>query len=54
MLDRVDLPSIPLSTDTMTTGGVVLAVVLLLGTLLAALAGGSVGRHYHARVDRWT
>ncbi|HET6653676.1 MAG TPA: hypothetical protein VFH10_13610 [Nocardioides sp.] len=54
VLDRVDLPSIPLSTDTMTTGGVVLAVVLLLGTLLAALAGGSVGRHYHARVDRWT
>jgi hypothetical protein len=54
VLDRVDLPSIPLSTDTMTTGGVVLAAVLLLGTLLAALAGSSVGRHYHARVDRWT
>jgi hypothetical protein len=53
VLDRVDLPSIPLSTDEMTTGGVVLAAVLLLGTLLAALAGGSVGRHYHARVDRW-
>ena len=53
VLDRVDLPSIPLSTDAMTTGGVVLAAVLLLGTLLAALAGGSVGRHYHARVDRW-
>jgi hypothetical protein len=52
LLDRVDLPSVPLSTDTMTTGGVVLAVVLLLGTLLAALAGGGVGRHYHARVDR--
>ncbi len=53
VLDRVDLPSIPLSTDEMTTGGVVLAAVLVLGTLLAALAGGSVGRHYHARVDRW-
>ena len=52
VLDRVDLPSIPLSTETMTTGGVVLAAVLLLGTLLAALAGGGVGRHYHARVDR--
>ena len=52
VLDRVDLPSIPLSTDTMTTGGVILAAVLLLGTLLAALAGGGVGRHYHARVDR--
>ncbi len=53
VLERVDLPSIPLSTDEMTTGGVVLAAVLLLGTLLAALAGGAVGRHYHARVDRW-
>ena len=52
VLDRVDLPSVPLSTDTITTGGVVLAAALLLGTLLTALAGGGVGRHYHARVDR--
>ena len=28
-------------------------VVIVLGTLLAAAAGGRVGRHYHDRVDRY-
>lgn len=53
VLARIDLPSVPLSTDTLTTGGIILAAVLLIGTLLAAMAGGGVGRHYHARVDRF-
>lgn len=52
VLSRIELPSIPFSTDTLTFGGIALAGALLLGTLLAALAGGSVGRHYHTRVDR--
>ena len=28
------------------------ALVVLVGTLIAALAGGSVGTHYHRRVDK--
>jgi hypothetical protein len=51
-LSRVDLPTVPLSSDALTTSGIVLAAVLLLGTLVAAMLGGGVGRHYHARVDR--
>ena len=38
--------------DALSTGGVVAALVVLVGTLLAALAGGSVGTHYHRRVDK--
>jgi hypothetical protein len=52
VLSRVDLPRLPVSLDSLSTAGVVAAVVVLVGTLVAALAGGSVGTHYHRRVDR--
>ncbi len=52
LFERVDLPSVPLSDETLTAGGVILAVAVLLGTLLAALAGGKVGLRYHHKVDR--
>ena len=37
---------------TITLGGIITAVAVLVGTLLAAMFGGTVGRRYHARVDR--
>jgi hypothetical protein len=52
LLDRVDVPRIPIPTDDVTLGGIVTGVLVLLGTLLAAVLGGIVGRRYHARVDR--
>ena len=52
VLDRVDLPRIPIPTDQLTTGGVITAIAVLVGTLLAAMLGGKVGRRYHDRVDR--
>ena len=52
LLDRVDVPRIPIPTDQVTLGGIVTAIVVLLTTLLAAIAGGAVGRRYHTRVDR--
>lgn len=52
VFDRVDLPRLPVSVNAVTTGGIIAAVIVLVGTLLAALAGGSVGTHYHRRVDR--
>ena len=52
VLADVELPSVPVSTDTMTTAGLVVAAVVLLVTLVAAMLGGAVGRHYHARVDK--
>ena len=51
ILDRVDLPSIPIPRDTLTTGGILSAVAILVGTLLAAVAGGKVGQRYHRKVD---
>jgi hypothetical protein len=53
VMDRVDLPRIPIPDDQLTQGGVITGVVIVVGTLLAAAAGGRVGRHYHDRVDRY-
>jgi hypothetical protein len=52
ILERVDLPNIPLSQGELTTGGIITAVVVLALTLLAAILGGSAGRRYHGKVDR--
>ena len=52
LLDRVDVPRIPIPTDHVTVGGIVTGVLVLVGTLVAAMLGGIVGRRYHDRVDR--
>jgi MFS family permease len=52
ILDRVNLPRLPISTDSLTTGAIVAALIVLIGTLVAAVAGGTVGTNYHRRVDR--
>lgn len=52
VLSRVNLPRLPISIDELSTGGIIAAIAVLVGTLLAAIAGGSVGTHYHRRVDK--
>jgi hypothetical protein len=52
LLDRVDVPRIPIPTDDVTLGGIITGVLVLIGTLVAAMLGGIVGRRYHDRVDR--
>ncbi len=52
LLDRVSLPRVPVSTDQLSQGGIITALVVLVGTFLAATAGGKVGHRYHDRVDR--
>ncbi len=54
VLERVNLPSIPIPDDTLTTGGVITLIVVVVGTLLAAMLGGKAGHRYHTRVDRFT
>jgi hypothetical protein len=52
VLSRLDLPRIPIGSETLTTGGIIATLVVLIGTLLAAIAGGKVGERYHRRIDR--
>lgn len=48
----LELPRIPIDEGDLTTGGIVALVLIVLGTLLAAIAGGTAGERYHRRVDR--
>ena len=52
ILDRVSLPTLPISTDELSLGAVITAVAIVLGTLLAAMLGGKVGSRYHRKVDK--
>lgn len=52
VLDGADLPTLSVTTQDLTVAGAISLAVVLGGTLLAAMAGGKVGRRYHTRVDR--
>ena len=52
VLERLDLPRIPVDEGDLTTGALIALAAILLGTLLAAMFGGKVGERYHKRVDR--
>ncbi|MDQ3325429.1 MAG: hypothetical protein M3529_06845 [Actinomycetota bacterium] len=49
---RVNLPSLPIPTESATIGGLIALAAILLGTLLAAFLGGKVGQRYHRKIDR--
>jgi VIT1/CCC1 family predicted Fe2+/Mn2+ transporter len=52
VLNRVSLPTLPTSLADVTTTGMILAAIAVLGTLLAAVLGGKIGESFHRRVDR--
>ena len=52
VLSGLNLPRIPVDEGALTTGGLIALAAVLNGTLLAALAGGKAGSHYHRKVDR--
>ena len=54
VIERVDLPSVPIPDDTLTTGGIITLVAVVIGTALAAVVGGKAGHRYHNKVDRFT
>jgi amino acid transporter len=53
VLSRLDLPRIPIGSESLTTGGIIATVAVLVGSLIAAIAGGKVGERYHRRIDRY-
>ena len=52
VLERLNLPALPVGESTLTTGGAIALAAVLLGTLLAAIVGGKAGERYHRKVDR--
>lgn len=51
VLAELDQPRVPVDEGDLVTGGVISLIVILLGTLLAAIGGGKVGERYHRKVD---
>ena len=47
----LNLPRLPIDEGDLTTGGIIVLAAVLIGTLLAAMAGGKAGERYHRRVD---
>jgi hypothetical protein len=52
VLERLSLPRIPVGEGALTTGGLIALLLVVLVTLLAALAGGKAGTRFHRKVDR--
>jgi len=52
VLSSLNLPRIPVDEGSLTTGGLIALAAVVIGTLLAAIAGGKAGSHYHRKVDR--
>jgi len=52
VVERANLPRLPVGTETLTTGGAIASIVILAGTLLFAALGGIAGARYHRKVDR--
>ncbi len=52
MLSQLNLPRIPVDEGTLTTGGLIALAAIVIGTLLAAMAGGKQGTHYHRKIDK--
>jgi hypothetical protein len=52
LFSQLNLPRIPIDEGTLATGAAITLVLILVATLVAAIAGGRVGERYHRRVDR--
>ena len=52
VLDGLNLPAVPVGDQSWATGAVIAFAAILIGTAIAAVAGGKVGERYHRRVDR--
>ena len=52
VLERLDLPRLPIDEGDVTTGGIIAIVAGLLTMLVAAVLGAKTGERFHRKVDR--
>jgi hypothetical protein len=52
VLETLNLPRIPVDEGSLSTGAVIALAAIAVGSLLAAVAGGKAGSHYHRKIDR--
>jgi hypothetical protein len=49
--EQLNLPRIPVDEGDIATGAVITLALVVIGTVLAAVAGGKAGERYHSRID---
>jgi sporulation protein YlmC with PRC-barrel domain len=52
ILAALNLPRVPVDEGSITTGALIALGVVIVGTLIAAIAGGKTGERFHEKVDR--
>ena len=52
VVERANLPRLPIGDETLTTGGAIATLAIVIGTLMFAALGGIAGARYHRKVDR--
>jgi hypothetical protein len=52
VLEQLNLPAVPVGDSELAGGGALALIILLVATLVAAIAGGKSGERYHRKVDR--
>jgi hypothetical protein len=52
IFEQLNLPRIPVDEGTLTTGGAITLAAIVVGTLIAAVAGGKFGERFHRKIDR--
>ncbi|HKO38895.1 MAG TPA: TIGR04086 family membrane protein [Solirubrobacterales bacterium] len=52
LFSQLNLPRIPIDEGSLAAGAAITLVLVLVATLVAAMAGGKVGERYHRKVDR--
>jgi len=52
VLDQLNLPALPVGDSELASGGGLALILVVVVTLLGALAGGKAGERYHRKVDR--
>jgi hypothetical protein len=51
VLSQLNLPRVPVDEGSLTAGGLIALAAIVLGTLVAAVAGGKAGTHFHRKID---
>ncbi len=52
VLQNLNFPALPVDGQSLSTGGLIATAAVIIGTLLAAIAGGKAGERFHKKVDR--
>jgi hypothetical protein len=52
LFSQLNLPRIPIDEGSLAGGAAIALALILISTLIAAIAGGKVGERYHRKVDR--